>query len=172
MTNRTKPPTQPTQGPDAPSPDAQPLVGFRTNEEWDALLAYVNGLVAEMEQLPEDDPTRERVFDLLQGIDAIHREALSRLVRLFKDGVLEQVVTDPAIRTLMELYDLLPQDPACVTVPDFIKGPMAQAGDPEILPSGVRDHVPIPHWVPAPPEAAGLGDGETAVADIGTASRC
>jgi len=38
----------------------------------------------------------------------LHREALHRLVRLFKERVLEQVATDPAIRTLLEMYDLLP----------------------------------------------------------------
>ena len=42
------------------------------------------------------------------AIDALHREALHRLVRLFKERVLEQVATDPAIRTLLEMYDLLP----------------------------------------------------------------
>ena len=49
----------------------------------------------------------EQVLTLLQGIDTIHREALHRLVRLFKEGVLEQVITDPAIYTLMELYDFI-----------------------------------------------------------------
>jgi hypothetical protein len=45
----------------------------------------------------------------------------SRLVRLFKEGVLAQIVTDPAIRTLMELYDLKPPAGAG-QVPDFITG--------------------------------------------------
>jgi nitrite reductase/ring-hydroxylating ferredoxin subunit len=84
------------------------LQGFMTNEEWDDLLAHVNKLVQQMEELP-DPRVRKQVFDLLQGIDAIHRESLTRLVRLFKEGVLEQVITDPAIHTLMELYDLLPE---------------------------------------------------------------
>jgi hypothetical protein len=71
-------------------------------------------------EIPPDPETRERVLDLLQGIDAIHREALTRLIRLFKKGDLEQVVTDPAIRALMELYDLTPETVGCGEAPDFI----------------------------------------------------
>lgn len=81
-----------------------------SNDEWDCLLADVNRLVQKMEELPAGE-VKSAVFELLQGVDAIHREALRRLVRLFKEGVLEKVVSDPAIHTLMELYDLLPQQP-------------------------------------------------------------
>ena len=88
----------------------QALIGFMTNDEWDELLSYVNELIQEMEELPLPD-VKDKVFELLAGIDSIHREGLWRLVRLFKEGVLEQVVTDPAIHTLMELYDLLPAEP-------------------------------------------------------------
>lgn len=94
-----------------PEAEAQPLIGFLSNDEWDALLAEVNELIHRMEELP-DGEIRQSVFQLLDGVDAIHREALRRLVRLFKPGVLEQVVTDPAIHTLMELYDLLPESAA------------------------------------------------------------
>ena len=85
----------------------QALIGFLSNEAWEALLASLNQRIEQMENLPEVD-TRRKVFALLDDIDAVHREALHRLVRLFKEGVLEKVVTDPAIHTLMELYDLLP----------------------------------------------------------------
>lgn len=87
----------------------QALVGFMSNAEWDDLLSYVDTLIQEMEELPLPE-VKDKVFELLAGIDSIHREGLWRLVRLFKEGVLEQVVTDPAIRTLMELYDLLPTE--------------------------------------------------------------
>jgi len=86
---------------------AQPLVGYRTNEEWDDLLGQIATMIEDLERLEEPD-IRGRVFSALQAIDALHREALHRLVRLFKEGVLEQVATDPAIRTLLEMYDLLP----------------------------------------------------------------
>ena len=126
--------------PAALSPQEQSLVGFLSNEQWDALLADVNQHVERIEAWPEGE-TRQQVFDLLNGIDAMHREALRRLVRLFKEGVLEQVVTDPAIHTLMELYDLLPvadgdapsDKPAYPTIP--IRPLRAQP-------------LRYPHWVP------------------------
>lgn len=132
----------------APGADAQALVGFRSNAEWEALLDHVDRMVAEFENEP-DQALRARVLALLEGVDAIHREALTRLVRLFKDGVLEKVITDPAIRTLMELYDLLPHSAGA---PDFITGypppkPRRSQGA-AIGESAVAERVPIPHWVP------------------------
>ena len=89
--------------------NSQQLVGFMSTAGWDGLLAQVNAQLEEMEQLPLPE-VKDKVFELLAGIDAIHREALRRLVSVFKEGVLEKVVTDPAIHTLMELYDLLPPE--------------------------------------------------------------
>lgn len=93
-------------------PDA--LQGFLTNEEWDGLLVSADELIQYCENL-ENEEARAKVFDLLHVLDKIHRESLTRLVRLFKDGVLEQVITDPPIRTLMELYDLLPNANSCTS---------------------------------------------------------
>jgi nitrite reductase/ring-hydroxylating ferredoxin subunit len=137
------------------TPGQQPLAGFMGNDEWDALLADLNARIEKLDALP-DAATRREVFDLLNGIDTVHREGLRRLVRLFKDGVLEQVVTDPAIHTLMELYDLLP----------------AQAED--AMPARTATRFPVipihaaaptpppryPHWVPMLAEAAKLPVGE------------
>jgi nitrite reductase/ring-hydroxylating ferredoxin subunit len=140
--------------PAALSSAEQSLVGFLSNEQWDALLADVNQRVERIEAWPEDD-TRQQVFELLNGIDAMHREALRRLVRLFKEGVLEQVVTDPAIHTLMELYDLLPE---------LVPPPEAA------LPKAKFPTIPIravpaapsryPHWVPALGHCDELAVGE------------
>ena len=129
----------------------QALIGFLSNEAWEALLASLNQRIEQMENLPEVD-TRRKVFALLDDIDAVHREALHRLVRLFKEGVLEKVVTDPAIHTLMELYDLLPAEmpepaepaePARATKPAFPTIPIraVRAAPP---PAPLR----YPHWVP------------------------
>jgi nitrite reductase/ring-hydroxylating ferredoxin subunit len=118
----------------------QSLVGFMPNEQWDALLADLNSRIEALEALPDGD-VRRQVFDVLEGIDTLHREALRRLVRLFKEGVLEQVVTDPAIHTLMELYDLLPeaQPPK----------PRASSKFPTIPIRAVPAAAPrYPHWVP------------------------
>lgn len=145
------------------------LQGFLSNEEWDALLAHVDELIQEMEQLPDED-TRERVFELLRGIDAMHREALTRLVRLFKEGVLEQVITDPPIHTLMELYDLLPQQPD----EDEEKPPAEDTAGKHRFPdipikvvpktSGEGEHeAPLPHWVPVLASADALESSEVRV---------
>ena len=83
--------------------EPQALRGFMTNEEWDQLLARADYLVSSLEQI-EDSKERRKVFELLNVLDQIHRESLTRLVRLFKDGVMEQIITDPPIRTLMDLY--------------------------------------------------------------------
>lgn len=126
-----------------PSGDEQPLLGFVSNDEWDALIGEVNRLVQQMEALPEGE-VKSSVFHLLDGIDAIHREALRRLVRLFKEGVIEKVITDPAIHTLMELYDLLPaelpdQAPA---KPRFPTIPI------RVVPAASAVPIRYPHWVP------------------------
>lgn len=136
----------PATGPVPRPPDpeiAQALVGFMSNEDWDRLLADVNRLIQDMEELPAGG-VKSSVFELLQGIDAIHREALRRLVRLFKEGVLEKVVTDPAIHTLMELYDLLPPDQALPDPPRhrFATIPI------KAVPAGPAAPVRYPHWVP------------------------
>lgn len=158
-----------TRPPDPVAPDdgdaPQALLGFRDNAAWEALVSEVGLRLEALDQQP-DSESKEQVYALLQGIDAIHREALHRLVRLFKDGVLEKVVTDPAIHTLMELYDLLPAtalEPADVDGPGRRKAiPLrVLAGAPGSAPStspARPDHV-IAHWVPALSSAAELATG-------------
>ena len=119
------------------APGDQALLGYLSNEEWDTLLADLNAQVQAMEALPAGQ-AKTQVFRLLDGIDAMHREALHRLVRLFKEGVLEKVVSDPAIHTLMELYDLLP--PEAEVKPPFPTIPIrAVRADPAQR---------FPHWLP------------------------
>lgn len=136
--------------PPEPPPDPpQPLTGFMTNSQWSELLGEADGLLREMEELPFPN-VKEQVFALLATIDTIHREALRRLVRLFKDGVLEKVVTDPAIHTLMELYDLLPpgakegdeQRAKILFTTSPAKAPPASQKKPKPK---------YPHWVPVLP---------------------
>ncbi len=131
--------------------------GYSTNEEWNAKLAQVAQLLEALEKIDDAETTRA-VFAALQAIDAVHREALHRLVRLFKDGVLEQVITDPAIHTLMGMYDLLPPaSPACQKVWDFISddaSPPASIGVPGQPEEGTLQPDPaavVAHWSPVPP---------------------
>lgn len=151
--------------PPQPPPEApQKLQGFLGNEEWGSLVARVDHLVREMERLP-DPRVRKRVFELLQGIDALHREALHRLVRLFKEGVLEKVITDPAIRTLMELYDLLPPeaDAAAKSAPAPQRFPNIPVRI-ERAPGPAA--VPPPHWLPALRSAEAPPQGETLLQNL------
>ena len=128
--------------------EQQRLLGFMTNDEWDALLGEVNVLIQQMEALPEGE-TKTSVFRLLDGIDTIHREALKRLVRLFKEGVLEKVITDPAIHTLLELYDLLPAEQAELSKPPEPTKSKYPTFQIRVLPAGSAAPVRYPHWVPA-----------------------
>jgi nitrite reductase/ring-hydroxylating ferredoxin subunit len=132
--------------PESPADIEQPLVGFLSNDEWEALLAELNDQIEWMEALPHGE-TRQRVFELLNAVDAVHREALRRLVRLFKEGVLEKVISDPAIHTLMELYDLLPPSasaaPAAPAAPKFPTIPIRIAAEKP------KEPLRYPHWVPA-----------------------
>jgi nitrite reductase/ring-hydroxylating ferredoxin subunit len=75
-----------------------------------ALGAWVDGLIRELAAHP--DPTvGERAFALLDGVDALHRAALGRLVALLQapDGaaVWTQAHRDPVIRAVLLLYDLV-----------------------------------------------------------------
>ena len=142
-----------------PPGDQQPLVGFMSNDDWDALLAEVNALVQQMEALPAGE-TKTGVFRLLDGIDAIHREALQRLVRLFKEGVLEKVVSDPAIHTLMELYDLLPAEAGADPLAEAVADKPRFATIPiRALRSAPAAPPRYPHWVPVPAQRDDLASG-------------
>ena len=144
------------------SGDEQPLLGFLSNDEWDSLLAEVNALVQQMEALPAGE-TKASVFRLLDGIDAIHREALHRLVRLFKEGVFEKVVSDPAIHTLMELYDLLPPEagaqPVAEAVADKPRFPTIPI---RAVRSTPTEPLRYPHWVPVLAQRDDLASGAVA----------
>ena len=133
----------------------QQLVGFLTNEEWDELVGRVGALLAEVESIPYPG-VKEKVFALLQAIDSIHREPLRRLVHVFKEGVLEKVVTDPAIHTLMELYDLLPKESVREAQPseEVWKSRLTQ------MTPGKTAKLPPPHWVPALRDCDALSAGQ------------
>lgn len=127
------------------------LAGYRSNEEWQDLLAQTAAMLADLENI-EDADVRRDVFNALAGVDALHREALHRLVRLFKEGVLEQVVTDPAIHSLMGMYGLLPPEtPACQKIWDFTDGGAADAAGQGVDTAGSVP--PQSHWTPVPADA-------------------
>jgi nitrite reductase (NADH) small subunit/3-phenylpropionate/trans-cinnamate dioxygenase ferredoxin subunit len=74
--------------------------------------------IAELMQQIEsgDEPlTRERLFELLEHIDHLHRTCVWRLFELVTElggkGLIDRVAADPAVKTLFVLYDLIPSEP-------------------------------------------------------------
>ena len=92
----------------------------------------------------------------------LFRSALHRLVRLFKEGVLEKVVSDPAIHTLMELYDLLPAETEADApsspqpVPDKPRFPTIPIRAVAAAPAAPARY---PHWVPVLARSDALAPG-------------
>jgi nitrite reductase/ring-hydroxylating ferredoxin subunit len=121
----------------------QPLTGYRSNEEWDELLDETRERLDRIEAWA-DAQRKDDVLGLLDCLDKVHRESLHRLVRLFKEGVLEQVATDPAIHTLLELYDLLPPARPVSESPIrlYRKDEMQQVAPPSL------ESPVVPHWLP------------------------
>lgn len=93
-----------------------------TDDDYQAILQQVDALVQEFERLPFPE-IRERVFDLLQGLDLLHREALTRLVDFLReqgeDDLVERAAQDPVVQTLLLLYDLVPS----IQLPDAGQAP-------------------------------------------------
>jgi nitrite reductase/ring-hydroxylating ferredoxin subunit len=161
---------EPEAPPSGPPESPQALVGFMSNAEWDSLLAQVGAMIEEMERLPFPE-VKERVFELLAGIDAIHREAMRRLVRLFKEGVLEKVITDPPIHTLMELYDLLPAADAAAPdgeapKPRFPAIPIKVVASPRATATAASSPSTYARWIPAPVTLAELPRGTVREFDV------
>lgn len=151
---------------DPPEPalkSPQQLVGFMTNAEWDELLAETDARIQALEKLPYPQ-VKEQVFELLANIDVIHREGLRRLVRLFKEGVMEQVVTDPAIHTLMELYDLLPARPKEVDE-QRAKIVFTTVPSKKVVASQAKPEPKYPRWVPLAEGAEDIADGAISACD-------
>ena len=77
------------------------------------LLAEIQRLITELET-HADPGVRERVMALLQGIDAVHRTALTHLAgaihSMAGEAFMNRLTADPAIRLLFMSYDLIAVD--------------------------------------------------------------
>jgi len=82
------------------------------SEERD-ILEEVQRLIAELESHP-DPSVRANLSALLQGIDAVHRTALTHLVGAIQsmagEAFMNRLTADPAIRLLLMSYDLIAVD--------------------------------------------------------------
>ena len=92
--------------------EMQPTDLLTPPDDLAALGEWIDGLIQGFAAHPDDD-VRERVFALLDGVDALHRAALGRLVTILQapgaEGAWAGAQADPVIRTVLLLYDLLPQ---------------------------------------------------------------
>ncbi|MBW3581316.1 MAG: NifU family protein [Actinobacteria bacterium] len=70
-----------------------------------AVLERMEALLTEVEAL--DEPVRSQVFELLDGVDAVHRMALERLgAELGDDRLAELRDADPAVAWLLDAYSV------------------------------------------------------------------
>jgi nitrite reductase/ring-hydroxylating ferredoxin subunit len=76
--------------------------------------ARIAALMQQFEASAEPQ-TRERIFELLEHIDHLHRTCVWRLFELVTElggkGLIDRVAADPAVKTLFVLYDLIPSEP-------------------------------------------------------------
>lgn len=83
------------------------------NEQQVDVLEEVQRLITALESHP-DPAVREQVSALLEGIDAVHRIALTHLVNAIHgmagEAFMNRLTADPAIRLLLMSYDLLAVD--------------------------------------------------------------
>jgi nitrite reductase/ring-hydroxylating ferredoxin subunit len=73
------------------------------------LIQQLDDMVVGFENHP-DLRTREQVVTLLEGVDALHREGLRRLVAALRaagaGAQVDRATADPVVKTLLGLYDL------------------------------------------------------------------
>ena len=70
--------------------------------EFDNLLNRLEELLHEVEQL--DEPVRDRVFELLDGVDLLHRTALGRMAEHLSPETLHALRDDPAVSWMLDAY--------------------------------------------------------------------
>lgn len=103
------------------------------------VLADVEQLIAELQHHP-DAAVGQRVMQLLDGIDAVHRAGLTHLMDAIRgmagDAFVNRLVADPAIRLLLMSYDLVAVDRRLMAeeAVDLVRGHLHAHGiDVEIL---------------------------------------
>ncbi|MDQ3809872.1 MAG: Rieske 2Fe-2S domain-containing protein [Chloroflexota bacterium] len=88
------------------------------SEQDSDLLQEIDRLIVSLESHP-DPAVRTQVTALLEGIDAIHRTALTHLVNAIRgmagDAFINRLTADPAIRLLLMSYELLAVDRRLLT---------------------------------------------------------
>lgn len=82
-----------------------------SNEGFERLIERAEELTKRFEQHP-NTAVREDVLELLQTIDAIHRDAIFKFVELVIESgnheLIHRAAEDPQVSTILQLYDVLP----------------------------------------------------------------
>lgn len=85
-----------------------------TQAEVEEDAARIAELVQHFEESKEWE-TQEKVFEMLERIDHMHRACIWRIYELTTElggkGLVDRLELDPMIKTLFILYDLLPPTP-------------------------------------------------------------
>lgn len=71
-------------------------------ESFEAFIRRIQELLDRVDELDED--IREDVYELLEGIDVLHRRALESLVGVLDGKALARVMEDDAAAWLLEAY--------------------------------------------------------------------
>jgi len=75
----------------------------------DEALERMGTLIEQLENLP-DDQVRSQVFELLDWMDAYHRESIHRLIDLLPPEALEAAKGDPLLLPMLEAYEVIGGD--------------------------------------------------------------
>lgn len=114
---------------------------------FEKLTAHIQGLLEGVESLPFPKVQAE-MYELLNCLDLLHREALTRLLELIESRAPEiklDMANDFAIQTLMMLYNFVPDD----SLPD--NGPPTWTRNSAVIPVGqieVAPAIKMPVWIP------------------------
>lgn len=88
-----------------------PLTAIResTHTEFERAQEWLGAALAALEE-GADDEARVRLLAILDGVDTLHRLGLARLIGLVKElggrGLVDQLMRDPVVHALLEMYDL------------------------------------------------------------------
>lgn len=80
----------------------------------EAHAARIAELVSELEALPDSD-ARSMALELVTNFDHLHRTCVWRLFEIVSElggkGLIDRMVSEPSVRALFILYDLIPSEP-------------------------------------------------------------
>ncbi len=121
-----------------------------SDTQYNDLAQKTQQLIEEAEQLPESY-SKEIIFTLLENFDMLHREALSRLLKIIDEkfpGLRNEMEADFAVQSLFTLYDLfedglISRKAGPIQIDSLI--PKATNGSGKDLENKIR----MPIWIPA-----------------------